>query len=116
MERGADGSLAPHVSDRLQVELRMLDPYVRTTLAHRGNGTYRAEVAAPDVYGVFKWELRSDRRGWSSVREAVVVPIRPFRHDEYDRFILQAYPYYASAIVMMASFLLASGLFLYSQP
>jgi oligosaccharyltransferase complex subunit beta len=43
------------------------------------------------------------------------VSIRPFHHDEYERFILQAYPYYTSALSMMAGFLVFGVAFLYSR-
>eukprot|EP00204_Picochlorum_oklahomense_P002003 CAMPEP_0118798328 /NCGR_PEP_ID=MMETSP1161-20130426/729_1 /TAXON_ID=249345 /ORGANISM="Picochlorum oklahomensis, Strain CCMP2329" /LENGTH=370 /DNA_ID=CAMNT_0006725715 /DNA_START=72 /DNA_END=1181 /DNA_ORIENTATION=- len=39
----------------VQVEFVMLDPYIRKTLTHLGNGTFTAQVKVPDVYGVFKW-------------------------------------------------------------
>ena len=46
---------------------------------------------------------------------AETVPIRPFKHNEYERFIVQAYPYYASLISMMAGFLAVGGYFLYTK-
>jgi hypothetical protein len=46
---------------------------------------------------------------------AETVPVRPFKHDEYERFILQAYPYYASVASMMAGFLVLGALFLYTK-
>ena len=38
----------------MQVELVMLDPYVRATLAPDAAGTFSATIKLPDVYGVFK--------------------------------------------------------------
>lgn len=38
----------------VQVELVMLDPYVRATLAPDAAGTFSATIKLPDVYGVFK--------------------------------------------------------------
>ena len=46
---------------------------------------------------------------------AETVPVRPFRHDEYERFIPQAYPYYASVIALMAGFLLTALFFRNTQ-
>ena len=37
----------------------------------------------------------------------------PLRHDKYERFIGQAYPYYASAFSMMAGVLVFSLVFLH---
>lgn len=55
-------------------------------------------------------------RGWPSLCLTVCqVSIRPFHHDEYERFILSAYPYYSSAFSMMAGFLVFGVFFLYSR-
>lgn len=51
----------------MQVELRMLDPYVRATLAHDSAGRFSAVVKVPDVYGVFKWRLDHRRLGYSYI-------------------------------------------------
>ncbi|CAN0025506.1 unnamed protein product, partial [Discosporangium mesarthrocarpum] len=42
------------------------------------------------------------------------VSIRPFKHNEYERFILTAYPYYASMLSVMVGFLVFSTFFLFS--
>lgn len=73
----------------MQVELVMLDPYVRAPLAADGNGTFTARFRAPDVYGVFKWVLDYQRRGLSRLHVTETVPIRPYFHNEYERFIFQ---------------------------
>jgi len=44
-----------------------------------------------------------------------VVPVRPFRHDEYERFITAAYPYYVSAASTMAAFFLLGIAVLYTK-
>lgn len=43
------------------------------------------------------------------------VPVRPFRHDEYERFLTCAFPYYASAASTMAAFFVLGWFFLYSK-
>jgi oligosaccharyltransferase complex subunit beta len=105
----------PFQGKDVQVEFTMLDPHVRTTLkSSSGNGTFSAVVKVPDTYGVFKWVLDYRRLGYSWLMEEVTVPVRPFRHYEYERFIAQAYPYYASAASMMAGFFALGFFFLYS--
>ena len=158
------GACAPYGGNDVQIELRMLDPYVRKTLTNTGNGTFSARIKVPDVYGVFKFQVdykrpvgifeldvvwggrgaekrpggvprsrsyrstegalaplplltlslapratrfaRSPvRQGLSWVERETVVPIRPFRHDEYARFLSQAFPYYASVLSMGLGFL-----------
>jgi len=99
-------------ADDVQIEFVMLDPHLRTTLSHDGKGMYSARVKVPDVYGVFKWVLEYRRPGYSWITASVTVPVRPFRHDEYERFIVQAYPYYASVVSMMAGFFVLGIFFL----
>lgn len=41
------------------------------------------------------------------------VPVRPFKHNEYERFLTCAFPYYASAGSTMAAFFLLGFFFLY---
>jgi oligosaccharyltransferase complex subunit beta len=115
IEECTDNVCKPFQGNDLQIELVMLDPHVRTTLISTGNGTFNAVVKVPDTYGVFKWVLDYRRLGYSWLSEVVTVPVRPFRHDEYERFIVQAYPYYASAASMMAGFFALGFFFLYSS-
>jgi len=99
----------------VQVELVMLDPYIRKTLTDSGNGTFYTEIKVPDVYGVFKWVLDYRRPGYSNIMKSEQIPIRPYRHDEYERFILQAYPYYATVVSMMGGFFVLGLSFLWSS-
>jgi oligosaccharyltransferase complex subunit beta len=46
---------------------------------------------------------------------AETVPIRPYKHHEYERFIVQAYPYYAATASMMAGFVAVGFFFLYTK-
>ena len=97
----------------VQVEMYMLDPYVRRTLTNTGNGTFVARIQVPDKYGVFKIKVDYTRPGLSWIHEAEIVAVRPFRHDEYERFLTQAYPYYASVLAMVAGFLAVSRAFVF---
>jgi len=101
--RGA--AWAPHETSALLASFTMLDPYVRQPMRHEGGGRYSLTVKAPDVYGVFKWVLRLRARGWSFVDHEEVTPVRPFRHNEFPRFVAQAWPYYATVLSLMAGFL-----------
>ena len=51
------GTCGPYGGNDVQIELRMLDPYVRKTLSNTGNGTFSARIKLPDVYGVFKFQV-----------------------------------------------------------
>ncbi|KAL6064379.1 Dolichyl-diphosphooligosaccharide--protein glycosyltransferase 48 kDa subunit [Balamuthia mandrillaris] len=116
---GSKGEWVPYISrDDLQVEAAMLDPYIRTFLQPSTNAsspaTYRARFVLPDQYGVFTFRLNYHRKGYSSLHQRQMVTVRPLRHDQYERFILSAYPYYAGAFSMMAGFFVFSWFFLYS--
>jgi len=78
-------------------------------------GAYVADMQAPDVYGVFKFVVDYTQLGYSSIHFEEQVPIRPFRHDEYERFIPAAYPYYASIFSTMAAFLLFGLVILHTK-
>ena len=104
-----------YVADDVQLDVQMLDPKIRTTLKPDGNGKFTTTFIAPDVYGVYTYKLDYHRLGYSSLSDRIIVTIRPYRHDEYERFIVSAYPYYASAFSMMAGVLFFSFLFLFSK-
>merc|ERR1711990_348704 len=51
--------------------------------------------------------------GLSRLSTADQISVIPLRHDKYERFIGQAYPYYASAFSMMAGVFVFSLVFLH---
>lgn len=103
--------------DEVQVEYRMLDPFVRTALrpVPSGNGTLSAVLKAPDVYGVFKLGVHFVRPGLTPLHVEAVAPLRPFRHDEFDRFLMAAAPYYATLFSVSVAFFAVVGVALYSE-
>ncbi len=103
---GARGVWGQYAADDVQLELVMLNPWVRMRLQSVGNGdvsSYTALVPVPDQIGIYKFYISYHRVGVSPVEVTEVVPIRPFLHYEFRRFIPMAYPYYAACFVMMAS-------------
>lgn len=93
----------------------MLDPYVRLPLKPDGKGTFALQFKVPDVYGVFKYVIDYKHIGYSYIDLQHTVPVRPYKHDEFERFILSAYPYYASVFSTMLAFFLLGLVFLYSK-
>lgn len=91
----------------------MLDPYVRQPLVPGADGTFKLRFTVPDVYGVFKYAIDYAHAGYSYITLQQVVPVRPFKHDEYERFLLPAYPYYASVISTMVAFFGLGFVYLY---
>merc|ERR1712107_366502 len=61
-----------------------------------------AKFKVPDTYGVYQFKVNYNRVGLSRLSTADQISVIPLRHDKYERFIGQAYPYYASAFSMMA--------------
>lgn len=105
----------PYKANDVQLEFVMLDPYVRLPLKHDDKGHYSLQFTAPDVYGIFTFRVEYSRLGLSNLELRTIHPVRPYRHDEYERFIPAAYPYYASAFSMLGGVVLFSILFLYNK-
>ena len=112
-----DGEVwAPIEVDDAQLEFVMLDPYIRQGLEYQGNGTYKAQFLTPDSYGVFKFRFLYRRHGLSTVFENRQVTVRRFWHNEYERYIPAAAPYYLAVFTMMAGFFVFSAVFLSVKP
>eukprot|EP01095_Lingulamoeba_sp_RSL-Kostka_P003412 TRINITY_DN14397_c0_g1_i1.p1 TRINITY_DN14397_c0_g1~~TRINITY_DN14397_c0_g1_i1.p1 ORF type:complete len:436 (-),score=136.60 TRINITY_DN14397_c0_g1_i1:74-1381(-) len=105
----------PYISNDVQLEFVMLDPYYRINLSHDNNGHYTTSFIAPDVYGVFTFKIFYFRMGYTSLEYSDITTVRPYLHNEYERFIPAAFPYYASAFSMMAGVLLFSVIFLFNK-
>lgn len=104
----------PFKANDMQMEFVMLDPYIRKTMKCDEFGNFYAKFTAPDNYGIFKFRVLYRRVGYSVIHAETQVSIRPFKHNEYERFILSAYPYYASAFSATIAFFIFSILFLFS--
>lgn len=103
----------------LQLEAVMLDPYIRTTFTPqpptKTATPYKVEVMLPDVYGVFTLKIAHYRQGYTYLEHNELISIRALRHDEYDRFLVVAWPYYASSFSMMAAFWVVCCLMLFNK-
>ncbi|CAO2815088.1 unnamed protein product [Amaranthus hypochondriacus] len=107
-------SWEPYVADDVQLQFYMMSPYVLKTLSTDKKGLYHASFKVPDVYGVFQFKVEYQRLGYTSLSLSKQIPVRPFRHDEYERFITAAYPYYGACFSMMAGFFVFTVVHLYS--
>lgn len=108
-------SWEPYVADDVQVQFYMMSPYVLKTLSTDKKGLYYTSFKVPDVYGVFQFKVEYQRLGYTSLSLSKQIPVRPFRHNEYERFITTAYPYYGSCFTMMAGFFVFTLVHLYSK-
>ena len=101
----------PFASSDVQVEYVMLDPHLRQYM--RFNGIeHELQFKVPDVYGIFKFRIEYSRLGFNPILVEQVAPVRNYRHNDYDRFLFCAFPYYASSFVTMGLVLVFSVIFL----
>lgn len=109
----------PYAASDVQLEFVMIDPYIRTDFPMtKTPGNYNVRIQVPDNMGIFKFVVgyhKLGEKGVSNLDWSQAVSVRPFRHDEHDRFLWVASPYYLAAASIMAAFVLFSGLFLYSK-
>ncbi|KAB2603054.1 dolichyl-diphosphooligosaccharide--protein glycosyltransferase 48 kDa subunit-like [Pyrus ussuriensis x Pyrus communis] len=105
----------PYVADDVQVQFYMMSPYVLKTLSTDQKGRYFTDFKVPDVYGVFQFKVEYQRLGYTSLSLSKQIPVRPFRHNEYERFIPAAYPYYGAAFSMMTGFFVFTVVHLYNK-
>ncbi|XP_042495714.1 dolichyl-diphosphooligosaccharide--protein glycosyltransferase 48 kDa subunit-like [Macadamia integrifolia] len=108
-------SWVPYMADDVQVQFYMMSPYVLKTLSTDQKGLFFTSFKVPDVYGVFQFKVEYQRLGYTSLSLSKQIPVRPFRHNEYERFIPTAFPYYGSSFTMMAGFFLFTIVYLYNK-
>lgn len=108
-------SWEPYVANDVQVQFYMMSPYVLKNLSNDKKGLFYTAFKVPDVYGVFQFKVEYNRLGYTSLSLSKQIPVRPFRHNEYERFIPTAYPYYGAAFSMMAGFFIFSFVHLYNK-
>jgi oligosaccharyltransferase complex subunit beta len=95
----------PYVANDIYMEFVMLDPYIRMPLTYvSGTSTYKAEFKIPDKHGVFQFKVDYKKPGYTFVQTATKIPIRPFKHNEYERFLFDAFPYYMTVFGTLIGF------------
>ena len=103
-------------ADDIQLSFIMMNPYYINQMKRLyGKPTYYAKFKAPEKHGVFKFIVDYHRTGYSYIFSSTKVPLRPFYHNEFPRFIPCAYPYYISVFIILGAFILFSILFLYGK-
>eukprot|EP00042_Codosiga_hollandica_P014876 m.34807 g.34807 ORF g.34807 m.34807 type:complete len:419 (-) comp43715_c0_seq1:44-1300(-) len=109
-----NGKWVPFSGKDVQLEFVRIDPFVRKTLEN-DNGKLKAVFKAPDVYGVFKFKIDHKRVGFTFIESETQVVVTPLLHNQYERFLPSAYPYYAGAFSMMFGLFIFSFVFLYHK-
>ncbi len=93
-----NGSFVPMLVSDAQVELTMLDPHLRLSLSpNQSDNSLDASFTAPDRHGVFTLNFDYRRPGYSFVQDQTLISLAPPRHNQFDRFIKGAAPFYAGA-------------------
>jgi len=113
----SEGQWKPYVANDVQLEFVMLDPHERMFLEapEKGSATYKKTFKSPDVYGVFKFKIQYSRVGYNTLHVEDLAPLRNFKHNDYERFIWCAYPYYASCLLVPVMVIVFSTMFLYHK-
>lgn len=113
IEEYKNGKWVPYQAQDVQMEFHRIDPFVRLTLKPNAKGRFEGKFKIPDVYGVYQFKVDYARTGLTRLFSATQYSVRPLRHDQYERFIKSAYPYYASAFSMMFGVVIFSIVFLH---
>ncbi|KII66794.1 Dolichyl-diphosphooligosaccharide--protein glycosyltransferase 48 kDa subunit [Thelohanellus kitauei] len=99
-ELDQDGTWKPFQVNDMQLELVRLTTFGRVTY-NSSNGVYTARLFTPDFIGIYGLRTYYHHTGYTTLDHQVKIIIRPRRHNDYQRFIFGAYPYYATAFLMM---------------
>lgn len=116
-----DDGWSPFCAADMQFEAVMLDPYIRHSLqaeppSSGGNSCKLvSHFRLPDHYGVFTFKVDYKRHGYTWLEETDTVQVRPFRHDQYPRFLSAAYPYYTSVFSLIGVWVVFSAVFIWNK-
>ncbi|ORZ31235.1 Dolichyl-diphosphooligosaccharide--protein glycosyltransferase subunit WBP1 [Catenaria anguillulae PL171] len=103
-------------SSPIYFSAKMLDPYIRQPMSlvftTATTATYSLSTTLPDTYGVFTLAIDHVRVGLSPVHHDELVSIRPFRHNEYPRWLPVAMPYYVASVSQMFASVVLVGLWI----
>ncbi len=111
IEEKINGTFRPFHAKDLQVEYVMLDPYWRHPMRFDGKD-HVAQFRAPDKNGIFKFKILYNRIGYTPIHIEQVATVRTPKHNDGERFLPCAYPYYGGAFVSAGLVAVFSLLFL----
>lgn len=107
-------------SNPVQLEVNMLDPYIRTVLPPVSSDStatiYSKTLTLPDHYGVFNFKIQHRVPGYTYVNDRVQFTIRHRQHNEYPRFIKSAWAYYSGWLSVSIGFLVFCAVWLWHTP
>lgn len=90
----------------MDLQFIMLEPYYSVPLEQDTNqvGTYFYNFRVPQRLGVFRFVVDYKHHGMTYLDEEVEVSVIQWRHDDFERFLPRAFPFYLTAFVLMAGF------------
>ena len=105
-----------HPSDPtdFQFELKMMNIQLRKSFDSASDGCLLASnIQLPPKPAVYTLRISHNRPGWSQLNFEERILVRPFRHNEFPRFLSIAVPYYVSwlGILVASYFILLPSLF-----
>lgn len=122
LEQKTDGEWRPYISDDIQLQFIMLEPYYSVMLEREeesvgesGTATYSYKFRVPQRLGIFRFVIDYMRYGLTFLDEQCQVSVIQWRHDAFPRYLTRAMPFYASVFVLMAAFFIFLAYFLFSS-
>jgi len=114
IEENVGGKWQRFKTENAYLEFVMMDPKIRKYLENSNEGLV-SRFRAPDVHGVYQFKTFLYEAGYSWIETASKVTVRPYRHNQFERFLVCASPYYASVFASISGFVLFSFSFLYHK-
>lgn len=95
----------PENVQNFQFELKMMNIQVRKTFdSIDSDGCLNSlNVQLPPKPAIYTLQIHHNRPGWSQLNHEERLLVRPFRHDEFPRFLKIALPYYVSWIGLLVA-------------
>lgn len=112
----------PYITDDVQMEFVMLDPYYRLTFGKPVEVTetaavYAVEFKVPDQHGIFTFKTDYERPGLSFLKDHQTVTVRHTANDEWPRSweITNSWIYLSSFVVVVIAWLWFVLFYLYTS-
>jgi oligosaccharyltransferase complex subunit beta len=77
--------------------------------------TYSYKFRVPQRLGIFRFVIDYQHYGLTKTYVEQEVSVIQWRHDAFPRFLTRAFPFYASAMCLMAGFVIFVVSFMYSE-
>jgi oligosaccharyltransferase complex subunit beta len=71
-------------------------------------------IKAPLKEGIYQFKIIYKKAGYTYIKHAERVTIRPYKHDEFERFLFVAYPYTFGTFATIISTFIFVVLYIYS--